>query len=235
MQSTTGPLTGKKVSLGERPCACKGTCQLPRTAASGSVPQTSHHTNREETLRHLPGNKVPPSIRSPHRHFPTEALLQREETPVFWVLHWPAGSAQLQTYKIGTISFGNSVDHPKQYQIEIGNHFGVSKEHNFIKQARPNKHKKEITRHCHNRKHTKVLPKLELAGKRAIVRDPFQTRILLITLSKHGIMAKKTPNWGKLVCLFCGKQIRNNLNLIYVYPKIWHYSTKVDRNSYISS
>lgn len=194
------------MSLGERPCACKGTCQWPCTAASGSVPPTSHHTNREETLRHLQAT-VPPTIQYPHCHFPTEPLLQREDTPVFWVLHGPAGSAPLQTEKIGKISFGNSVDHPKQYQTEIGNHFGVSKEHNFIKKARPNKHKKEITRHCHNRKHTKDLPKLELAGKQAIVRDPFQTRILLITLSKHGIMAKKTPNQGNWFVYFVGSRL----------------------------
>jgi len=43
--------------------------------------------------------------------------------------------------------------------------FGAFNEHNFIKHARPNKHKKEITRHCYSRKHTGILPELELAGK----------------------------------------------------------------------
>lgn len=100
--------------------SCFGEC-------SSNFPQ---HKQGRETLGQLPGNNIPSSIRSPHRHFPTEPLLQRGDTPVFWVLHGAAGSAQLQTCKIGTISFGhkpkrNSVDHPKQYQIETGIHFEV--------------------------------------------------------------------------------------------------------------
>lgn len=213
LQSTTGPLTGEKdPRLGEKPCACKAPCQWPCTATSGSVPPTSHHTNREETPSDICQATKSPSIHqvspSPFSH---RALVAEGRHTSFLGAPWGSQvctTADMQNWHnfIWIKLRRNSVDHPKQYQIEISMHFGVSKEHNFIKHARPNKHKKEITRHCHNRKYTKVLPKLELAGKSAIVRNPFQARILLITLSKHGIMAKKTPNQGDRFVYFVGSR-----------------------------
>lgn len=57
------------------------------------------------------------------------------------------------------------MDHTKNARKRHDVHTGAFNEHNFIKHARPNKHKKEIARHCYSRKHTGILPELELAGK----------------------------------------------------------------------
>lgn len=131
------------------------------------------HRQGGETPGHLPGSKVPSSIRSPCPCFPRRAPVAEGGHTSLLGASAPWGSWAVHNCRhaeMGTISFGykarrNSMDYLKQYQIETGVLFGVSNEYSFIKHARPNKHKKEITKALPYRKHTRVLPRLELAGK----------------------------------------------------------------------
>lgn len=101
------------------------------------------------------------------------------DVPTFWAFlphmeaepHTTTGVQKLAQFWFGYKSNRSSMDpyRKKNTRKRHGVHFGVSNEHNIIKYARPNKHKKEITRHCHNRKHAWIQLKLELAGKYAIV------------------------------------------------------------------
>lgn len=105
LQSTTGPLTGAKVSLGEKPFACKGHAQ-PFQGVFLQLPTTQTGKRDPWTFARQQSPLIHQVSLSPFSH---RVPVAEGRHQVFWVLHGAAGSAQLQTCKIGTISFGNKL------------------------------------------------------------------------------------------------------------------------------
>lgn len=86
LQSTTGPLTGAKVSLGEKPFACKGICQWPCTFQGVFLQLPTTQTGKRDPWT-FARQQSPHSSGLPVTTFPQRPCC-RGETPGFLSATW---------------------------------------------------------------------------------------------------------------------------------------------------